>query len=64
MQLSSYVLKLKSDLEGRLGSSVLLKTHTNNDILSFLIKCMHILLKKKTHSREDESTFVANIQLT
>lgn len=34
MQLPSYVLKLKSDLEGCLGSSVLLKIHTQADILT------------------------------
>lgn len=44
MQLfSSYVLKLKSDLERCLGSSVLLKMHTQTDMLSFLIKYMYIL---------------------
>lgn len=34
MQLPSYVLKLKSDLGGCLGSSVLLKIHTQADILT------------------------------
>lgn len=45
MQLSSDVLKLKSDLEGCLESSVLFKIHTQAGICSFLIKYMDIFYK-------------------